>query len=137
MNHKLVLPGLLLVCLSCVLLAQAAKYHSDSAKLSADEAVALMRMINTAEAEASISSKSYVPLKQLLEARQFKGHQVLSQMTDDVAGLTKDYSLSIIASADGKHYQAKLVPTNGCGVSFFTSDPGIIYQAQALGCNEK
>ncbi len=137
MKYKRLLASVLFLCTGSLLIAHAGKNQASSDELLAADAVALMRTINTAEAEISITTHLYIPLNQLLETRFFKGRQVLSNLNDDAVGTLKNYTLSVIASADGKHYQVKLVPAKGCGVSFFTSDPGIIYQAQAFGCNEK
>jgi hypothetical protein len=102
-------------------------------KMSDQEAVTLMRVINTAEAELFFRTKSYVSLDRLLEHRSLKSHEAEFELSDETSGTVRGYRLSVIASPDGKHYQAALIPTE-CQIAWFSDEVAIIYPGRASGC---
>jgi hypothetical protein len=106
-------------------------------KLTESEASRLAREINTAEASlfmAKEGNHQYVSLAQLLESPVAKKHiEIPIALNDAASGEARGYLLSLIASADGKHYLLEVAP-HECGPAFFSSDAAVVYPAKALGC---
>ncbi len=130
--------------------------HASPDQLSAKEAVDFLRTINTAELEFSIKKNRYVCLDELTQHRFLQGFSQVAEpasdkvrspdarqnsnagslvKTDSSSGTLRNYKIFVVASADGKHYQAGIVPTeSGCGWAVFSNESGVIYPAMALGC---
>jgi hypothetical protein len=49
----------------------------------------------------------------------------------------KNYKVSVVASADGKHFRVSLKPADNCGASFFVDESWLIYEGSMIGCEEK
>lgn len=105
----------------------------------ADPAVRLLRAINTAEADARRGSGRYSVLADALThplVAPFAGQ--ISSAADEVTFApgqpVPERRLSLVVSGDGVHYALAVVPVDGCGPAWFTSERGLIYQARALGC---
>jgi len=115
-------------------------------KLTWDQALELVRVINTAELEISLgwpaaasaagTKHAYAPLADLLKHRYFLQPRALVPVQlDSTTGSVKNYKLSVVASADGRHYLVGLVPSQPeCLPALFTNESGVIYRATALGC---
>ena len=103
-------------------------------QLSSRQALSLVRTINTVQAIIKRSRSNYGSLQDVVKP-EFQLDKSLSIISSDgSSAIVKDYRLSLVASADGQHYQISLHPISGCGVSFFTNESGVIYQGKALGC---
>jgi hypothetical protein len=107
-------------------------------ELSDNEALELLRAVNTAEVDVKLMAKQpYAPLEQLLQHRFFVGKELGSNITkvDSNTGTKKGYEISVCVLGEGKRYIAAVVPVErGCRVAFFTDESGVIYQGRALGC---
>lgn len=122
--------------------------QSVSNQLSQEEALKLVRVIITAEAELPLTKKPYVSLEELLQTRLFqKGigstfqflekknwSQTQINLIDSTSGSLNNCYLSVIASADGNHYQVRLAPEQGCDVALFSNETAVIYKGRGLGC---
>ena len=104
---------------------------------SGDPVLRLIRMVGTTEAEFSASEGGYVSLAALLKHRNFRGYASKLELIDSTSAKTGGYILSVIPSADGKRFQVSLVPEQGCGVAYFSSENYLIYQGKGLGCPER
>src|SRR5437867_2791873 len=124
-------------------------------QLSNKGGVDLVRRINTAEAEFFFKTHGYVSLDKLIEHRFFRngsptvhtgtaatssqdssvGNEVVPTLIDSASGSLGNHKIFVIASADGRHYQVGVVPTEPkCGPALFSDESGVIYPANALGC---
>jgi len=119
-------------------------------QLSEDEAVGLVRTINTAQVgfESYSNPRRYASLKELivmLDENSGKEQQVVYgansfkelQLIDGSTGRLKNYTVSVVASTDGQHYILELINRSNCDSSFFSSDTGIIYTGTGLGCADE
>jgi len=107
-------------------------------QLSEDEALGLVRTVVTVELTIFMKDQVYVSLDELLQHPSFRP-KVNVTKTDRNYGTVKDYRISVVASADRKHYSAELTPVDphlGCPAAFFSNERAIIYKAKALGCYE-
>lgn len=107
-------------------------------QLSEDEALGLVRNVVTAELTIFMKNQTYVSLDELLDHPSFRPNANVTK-TDRNDGTVKNYRISVVASADGKHYSAELTPANphpGCPAAFFSNERAIVYKAKALGCYE-
>ena len=108
-------------------------------QLSEDEALGLVRNVVTGELTIFMKNQVYVSLDELLQHPSFRP-KVNVTKTDRNYGTVKDYRISVVASADGKHYSAELTPAAdphpGCPAAFFSNEHATIYKAKALGCYE-
>src|SRR5215470_12736782 len=91
--------------------------HSTSDQLSASEALRIMRTLGTAEAESFLTEQKYMSVEQLIRHRFFSARQPEIVLNDTSSGTIKNYRLSVVVSADGKHFTAALVPIEGCGTA--------------------
>ncbi len=96
------------------------------------DAMALMRLIGTSEATAALSpARQFLPLDELL-AQQ---HQLSNiHLKDGSTGTVKNYQISVMVSADRRHYAAQLTSESNCDFAVFSNDDAIIYTAAAFGC---
>src|SRR5262245_11986458 len=108
-----------------------------SDQLSPGEALTLMRVLSTTEAEKKQKEQSYVTLQKLLERRLPQRRLQEIHLLDGNSATILDYRLSVVTSGDGQHFQISLVPKSGCGYSLFTNESIVIYEAKALGCSDK
>ena len=105
-------------------------------QLSSRQALNLVRTMATVEATIKMKRSSYGSIQDAIALGQSYGDfkDVAISSTDSSSATLKDYRISLVASADGQHFQISLRPISGCGVSFFTNESGPIYQGNALGC---
>ena len=119
--------ALLVVC--CCLLGSAGAQQSADA-LSQREAIYLLRRLNTIQIHLLAKEGAYAPLAEI--TRTLNDNDVVMNGADTAA--VKDYTLTIVLSADGRSYRAALHPTTQCGEAYFTDNGGVIYLGRALGC---
>ncbi|HLZ49969.1 MAG TPA: hypothetical protein VKP61_04410 [Candidatus Acidoferrum sp.] len=107
-------------------------------ELSEPEALGLMRMINTFQvAPVQGPRHQYVSLEELVAQRHEKAHELLLStvlLKDSSTGTLKNYTVSIVVSADGQHYVAQLISSSSCASALFSNESGVIYTARGLGC---
>jgi hypothetical protein len=114
-------------------------------QLADSEAVCLCRIVNEAEVEATFKKGAYLSLEQLNASSKFKtslakklpGLTITS--TDSVTGAAGGDQLSVIASADGKHYRLAVLPeaASKCETAAFSGDDGVIYSGKPVNCAGK
>lgn len=102
--------------------------------LSPNEALELVRLLNTAQAESWLTSSSYQARANLLKHRLVSRQSMPVVVQDDTLGEIRGYKLSVLVSGDGKRYHLALVPVSGCSVAFFSNESGLIYTGKTLGC---
>lgn len=135
---------ILILVAFCALLgfdAKPARSKATPDQLTNDEAMRLVRRINTAEATALLAkdgSHQYASLSKLLESAT--GQKYVNtpvNQTDETSGTLKGYAVSLLVSPDGHRYSLELIPANPkeCGAAFFSSEAAVIYIAKALGCS--
>ena len=115
---------------------------SQAHTLSKADALRLVRNIGTAEAEEKDFGKHGYGTLQDLSSHRFlpqyvgtaKNHGAEIRITDHDSATVEDYSLSVVVSPDGQHFQLSLVPNSGCGEALFLSDSFVIYEGRALDC---
>jgi hypothetical protein len=106
-------------------------------ELSDNEALELLRAVNTAQLDLRMARQPYAPLQKILQRRFFVETEVGSDITtvDSNTGTKKGYEISVCVFGEGRRYIASVVPVErGCRVAFFTDESGVIYQGRALGC---
>lgn len=132
------------VTLMCAIFMAAVMHvsHQSSATpahLPRAEALETVRAINTAELDAFLKHKTYVPL---LEASQnLKGRSgglnLVPAASDSSFADVRDYRISLITSPDAKHYKLSMTPasaSSGCAEGFFSDESGVIYLGPPLDC---
>lgn len=130
-----------ILVLACSVLALGASFvasgPANSDQLTADEVVGLVRQMNTTELNlyrGQQGKHQYASLAKMLESPDAKtGIKISVVAKDETSGEANGYLISVIASADGRHYLLEAVPKE-CGEAFFSSEVGLIYPAKALGC---
>lgn len=95
--------------------------------------VRLMRSLNTAENAILQRSGKYLELAQLID------HQTMGGVRPEITTkgtvvFFQGRQLRLMVSPDGKHYQAMVVPVEGCGTAVFTDERGLIYTGKVIGC---
>jgi hypothetical protein len=110
------------------------RFQEAKDQLSAKQALALVRTLNSSEATMKLKDSSYGSLRDVMKLERLDQRYGFDWV-DNSSATVKDYRLSVVTAADGKHYQISLHPSSGCGVSFFSNESGVIYQGNALGCS--
>ena len=120
--------------------------RADSSKLSHEEALGLMRTIGGALATVESRSKKYPSLQEVAQALQelfqdpdyqrYARNSVEVTVRNDGTVKAKNYTLSLVVSADGRSFEARLMPSDACDTAYFLGDSFVIYEAKALGCSE-
>jgi hypothetical protein len=105
-----------------------------SNQLSSSDALQLMRIIGTVEATSYSSEGRYIPLQGIPEHRSVRKNLINISLNDSYSGTIKNYKVSVVVATDGKHFEAALVPSEGCGPALFSDESSLIYQGQVLGC---
>ena len=130
------------VCVICftLIFANIVAYSQASRdQLSEKEAFRLVRTINTVEATAFLQNHRYIPFQEVVQDKIFQGRQEQFNIEnpDATSGTIKNYTVSILASSDGKHYAVQLSSAEqGCHPALFSNDSAIIYTAKAIDCGE-
>lgn len=153
-NLNVALSACLILVGFSVLFSQT-KSIGDTGELSPREGIDLVRAINTAEVEFFLKSyHKYMPLEEVLRHRIFqRGGMAISgggmTMTltsplaipvikDATSGTVKNYKVSVVASADGQHYQVAVAPANpGCELLVFSDESGVIDTGRAISCPQQ
>jgi hypothetical protein len=110
------------------------RFQQSRDQLSEKRALNLVRTLNSAEATLKAKVSAYGSLQDLMKLERLDQSYGFEWVDNSSAGV-KDYRVSVVAAADGKHYQISMHPSSGCGVSFFSNESGVIYQGNALGCS--
>jgi hypothetical protein len=97
------------------------------------EAVMILRVVNTVQAQMGRPAGTYASLAQVLESPMFKQQFNGALRTTATVG---QRTLVLVTSEDQKHYQAMVTPTDKCGVTMFTNENALIYSGRALGCDQ-
>ena len=100
------------------------------------EGIAMLRVLNTVEAEMNHKHGAFVPLSAVLEAPMLKSGFSEVSLSEPTKALVGGRTLVLLLSEDRKHYQAMVLPTESCGIGVFTSESGLIYTGRALGCEK-
>lgn len=98
------------------------------------DALTLVRAIATMEANILASDGRYGSLDRLLRERYLQNGQYDIVPQDSFSGALKDCKLSVISSADGKHFRISLVSESDCGLALFSDENFKIYRGKLLGC---
>lgn len=130
---------LLLFCLCGGVIARVSQtsQQGDADQLTLQEAMGIVRTINTVQATLFSKTGAYVSLEKLAQDPTLQRRPIVSSLTDATTGTLKTHTLSVIASADGRHYSVALVPQSGCAFALFSRDVAIIYPAKPLGCVDR
>lgn len=141
--------GLLWLCLA---IAAGVRSHQEASPSTSERnAVALLRIINTAESKYQATSGAFADWDQLSRSRIPEA--LMNEKAEQIKALGKvppplpldvgapqplsGYSLSLYKSVDQAHYVCSLRPTanpDPCAASFYTSDDGLIQWAKTIGC---
>jgi type II secretory pathway pseudopilin PulG len=103
-------------------------------KLESNEALSVVRLVATTEGEKKSTVNSFVTLRELMTHPAMNGRLEEISMVDSHTATFRNYTLTVIPSADGQHFQVSLVPKSGCGYTLFTNETFVIYEAKASGC---
>lgn len=115
-------------------------------QLSEREALGLLRTINTTQVVFynNTDPRHFASLKELSalidedsRTSGFNNPAKDLQLVDSSTGKLKNYTVSVVASADGQHYISGLISSSGCASAFFSSERGVIYTATGLGCTDE
>ncbi len=138
MKHLSTLAAAVFIGLGCfvTLHSQTAQTgpSTQAEQLTQEDALRLVRSINTAQVQPFVQEKRYLSLEELLSRGGLPRLTALATLTTPVSSAVKDYNLVIFPSTDGKRYHLSLVPKSGCEPAFFSSESGIIFVGKALGC---
>ena len=116
-----------LLALSSVLAAQ-------NTRLSADDALHVVRAANTAELDVKLKTQQFVGLQTLLEHKIIKHTGASFNSQGGSSAMVANYQLSIVVSEGRDHYRLSMVPVEQCATAYFSDDSGVIYLGKALGC---
>ena len=100
------------------------------------EGVAMLRVLNTVEAELNHKGGAFVPLSAVLEAPMLKSGFPEASLSEPTKALVGGRTVLLVLSEDRKHYQAMVQPTESCGIGVFTNESGLIFSGRALGCEK-
>jgi hypothetical protein len=95
--------------------------------------VRLMRSLNTAENIIRQQSGKYMQLADLIDHKTMGGVRP-EITTSGTVVFFQGRQLRLMVSPDGLHYQAMVVPVEGCGTAVFTDERGMIYTGKVIGC---
>ena len=95
--------------------------------------IRLMRSLNTAENMILQQSGKYMQLADLINHKTMGGVRP-EITTNGTVVFFQGRQLRLMVSADGMHYQAMVVPVEGCGTAVFTDERGMIYTGKVIGC---
>jgi hypothetical protein len=126
-----ILTAVVLSCCLCLGADSGSKVKGSS--VSENQALGIIRVVNTVQASFFVKRGTYVALQELAQDGTFRGQATLQSMKDADSGTIGNYELTVVSSADGKHYSAALIPAT-CDVAVFSNDRAVIYKAKALGC---
>jgi hypothetical protein len=125
---------------SAFLCAQA-NQHEENETLSFDDAVLIMRAINTAEAESIALSKHAINMQAVREHRFVK--KLNSQISlENQSGLdrvsVKGYEVRLLLTQDQLHWTLTISPLQGseCTPVFMTNETGVIYHGVPASCKQ-
>jgi hypothetical protein len=103
----------------------------------AREAVMILRVVNTVQAQMRHPAGAFGSLSKVLASPMFKEQFNGASAVDSATATIGQRTLALVASDDQKHYQAMVVPTDKCGLTMFTNETGLIYSGRALGCDKQ
>lgn len=103
-------------------------------KLESKEALSVVRLVATTEGEKKSAGNSFVTLPELMTHPAMRGRHEEFSMVDSHTATFRNYTLTVIPSADGQHFQLSLVPKSGCGYTLFTNETFVIYESKVPGC---
>ncbi len=134
MQKKFLLKLALLILLIGIVfpIAQVSSQGAPSEELSRIDALKLLRNINTLQAESMLKGHRYASFKDLAPRLQRLQSDLITN--DESTSMLKNYKVFLVTAEDGKKYQISLVPSSDCGVAFFSSENGQIYEGKAIGC---
>jgi bla regulator protein blaR1 len=114
-------------------------------KFAPGDAVNVVRLINTAEADYKSKAGKYANWRELLNSPTF--NETLNR-TEDVYHLGKKavnagpevipgYQLKLVVSSDGDHYILSLeeAPVKDCAIFFYSDERGLIQEGKNIGCS--
>jgi hypothetical protein len=109
-------------------------------ELSESQVLAMIRMVNTLQVVAHEEDQrhQYASLD-VLVYRRHQNHELWLpnlHLTDSSTGTLKNYTVSVVVSADGQHYVAEMIGS-GCALALFSNESAVIYTARGLGCPEE
>jgi len=110
------------------------RFQESKDQLSEKQALALMRTIGSTEATLKYRDSAYGSLQDVIKLDHL-GRNFPMVSIDSSSATIKNYRISVVTATDGQHFQVSLHPAAGCGISFFSSEMGVIYQGNALGCS--
>lgn len=115
-----------------------AEQSTEADRLTEDQAIQFLRIVNTVQLDLKMSNRPYGTLAQVLEHRFFKDKgegPKFASMIDGVNGSIRNYRLFLSKDGEGSRYSVWLDPKErGCRVAFFTGESGIIYKGLPLDC---
>jgi hypothetical protein len=124
-----------MICAAALLLSGTSAV-SQAKTLTADQALDIVRTLNTAEVDSKLMGGHFLTLAELPSHRRVKKAAWSIAQTDETTGTLEDYRLVVNVAPDGKHYQLSMIPTATCGVALFSNESGVIYTGRGLGCSE-
>ena len=128
-NWFVIMPLLIGIAVAPILSAQ-----QMSSQLSEDQAVGLMRTINTAQMGWFSRHQTFANLSDLEQDKLLSECEEILNSTGIDSASVEGYELKVLVPFDGRHYSTSLTPAHGCGVAMFSTDQGVIFRATALGC---
>jgi hypothetical protein len=129
------------VCGTAALVA-ALTAQAQAPSMPRDRALAIIRTINTAQAEVLKTEKKYVGLPQLAQQAVFALPEL--QSVKQGTALAPDggpipvgsYALRVDPAADGRRYTVALVGQIRCSTSWFSNESGAIFEGKPIGCDQ-
>jgi hypothetical protein len=126
---------LLTIC-AVLALVVSSQTAAQSEEISEAQALSVVRALNTKELEFFIKEHAYVPLERAAQNVRLQDSSIGSiVLTDQTSGRIRNYTASLLTSADQKHYRLSLIAESpGCSTAFFTDESGVIYLGKVIDC---
>ncbi|HZS45649.1 MAG TPA: hypothetical protein VFC63_11135 [Blastocatellia bacterium] len=133
MTKKLMLALAVIAGLGLVAFLDAKVTAGDnSGAYSRNQAIGVMRTLGSAEATLKAKNGGYGSLDDLVRAKYVDFQNGFLQQ-DSNAAILKNYSVSIVPSSDGQHFQISMLPESNCDVALFMNESFLIYEGRVIG----
>lgn len=114
---------------------------SRQSALSRPDALAVLRALNSVQADARREHNGYLNLTAVLSSEAFQAPQLSTVMNTlkvepQNASLAGAYSLRMVVDDSKRSYSVALVGKDRCAPSWFSDTHGVVYEGRAVGCGQ-
>ena len=136
MKSKILLAVAIFVSLGVFAFLDAKTTTSDDSKqVAVDHALGTLRAFGSSEATYQMRNGRFANLKELVDEKYMGADQFA--MKDATSAMLSNYKVSVVPSADGKHFQISMISETVCDGGLFMNDSYLIFKGVPLGgCSE-